>query len=291
MYRANVDRTGSGIRNTWVFAAVIALLSLTTSPSFGVRPFVTDDARIADYGQIEAETWLEIVRGDGYTSAVYHGFLNVVPTDWLELGASAGFGRDTDGRGTVANSSLQGKVLLWQPVDGAFPGIAVVGGVVLPYGSGGAFRDALGSYVIAPVTLSLANERLLLHGNVGFTAASDDTHTFDARAFWGLGADVGLFHPDWRLVAEGFAGDPEDARGPRYAGQFGFRWLASDHVNLDVSTVVAPEVDERGRRLGGTVWSGQFGLRVLFDTFTRHGRPGSPAGAPGWFGRPPGFRG
>jgi hypothetical protein len=261
----------------------VVIAGLCAGPALAVRPFVTDDARIADRGQIEAETWLTVTPTSGSAEVIYNVLLNVVPNDWIEIAASGGIGYDPEESTSVANPALQGKVLFWQPPGAFHPGLALAAGVVLPYGRGGAYRDAIGSYVVAPATLSFFRDDLFIHGNLGVTMASDVNHPLFARVFWGIGTDAALWRSDWRVIAEAFAGDPFDALGPSYAGQAGFRWLINDHVNVDLSMILAPEIDERRRNTGRVDWGAQLGLRVLFDVFTPGGRPGDPAGAPGLF--------
>lgn len=82
-----------------------------------VRPFVTDDARIAARGQIEGETWLELSRPDGRVLPVYNALLNFELLEWLEIGISGGVGFDVDDRLTFANPGGQAKILFVRPVS------------------------------------------------------------------------------------------------------------------------------------------------------------------------------
>jgi len=281
--------TRGRVAATHAFATLAALILVAApTPAEAVRPFVTDDARIADYGQIEGETWFDFLRQDGRILPIYNALINVIPLDWLELGFAGGIGWDTDDSVTLLNPGLQFKLLFAPPGGGWLPGFSLVVGMTTPWGRGSQHMDAWGAYVIAPMTLSFADDDVLIHGNLGWTggfgrAGSDERRAFGrshGRFFWGLGTDLAMWHSDARFVLEVFAGEPLDPFGASLAGQTGFRWLVSDHLNLDVAVTLTERLDA-DHRGDGIDWSLQVGVRFLIDAFTRDGRPGSPLGAPG----------
>lgn len=259
-----------------------ALVLAMARPAEAVRPFVTDDARIADYGQIEGETWFDFLPEGGRVLPVYNFLLNVVPLDWLEFGASGGIGWDTDDSVTILNPGVQAKLLFARPLDMGPPGLSALGGVTFPVGRGSQYQRAWGGYAIAPLTMSLLDGWWLIHGNLGWVGGrpTDDAPSRH-RFFWALGTEVALGHEDWRFVLEAFAGEPLDPFGARLAGQTGLRWLASDYLNLDLAVTLSEELDEQLSRTGGVDWSIQLGLRFLIDAFTRGGAPGDTEGACG----------
>jgi hypothetical protein len=268
--------------------AASGLLSalITARPAGAVRPFVTDDARISAYGQLEAEAWIELVRSGRTFTPGYNVLGGVSPTEWLQIIAGGGVSIDPGAELGVPNPVIQPKLLIWRAEDNGIPGLSVAMGVTLPVGRGEAFEKATGLYLIAPVTSRLFDDWLLLHANLGVRAAylPADAEVaietgWSARPYWGIGADVGLFHPDLRGVVEAYAGDPLHAIGPTLAFQWGARWMVSDHVNMDLTFGAEPTVHEGVRVEGGWNTWGQLGARLLFDVFTNG--PGDPDGALG----------
>ncbi|NLY95792.1 MAG: transporter [Myxococcales bacterium] len=267
-----------------VLSGIFALASLIPSRVGAVRPFVTDDARIVDEGQLEIEMWPELVFARGGSWFGYNVMGGVGLTPWLEILAGGGAGVDHDGRFTAANPIVQPKLLLVRAQENGVPGLALVAGVTLPWGRGEMHDDATGAFVLAPITSRLFHDWLQVHANVGVVVARRaeipvDGRRRSARPFWGVGADAGLGHEDVRLVLEIYAGDPFHALGPKLAFQGGFRWLASDRVNFDLTAGAQPLVEDE-RRVAGE-WESwvQLGVRLVFDVFTDG--PGDPQGGAG----------
>jgi hypothetical protein len=259
------------------------LLVLAPREALAVRPFVTDDARIIDKGQIEMETWPELVLRGREATPGYHLMAGVSVSEWLEIIVGGGIGLDPGQRLAVSNPVFQPKFLIWKAEEDGFPGLSLATGLTLPFGRGTLFDDATGFYLIAPLTSRLMNDWLLVHVNLGATFARVPGQPVFSRPYWGVGFDVGLLTPELRLIGEAYAGDPFEALGPEYAFQWGSRWLVSDYVNLDLTFGAQPDL-ERGQGRW-EVW-GQLGVRLLFDTFRPRGKPGDPMGATGMI-RPP----
>lgn len=271
---------------------------LAAAPAWAVRPFVTDDARIIDVGQIELEMWPELVRTGGRSEWGYHLMGGVTVNNWLEIIAGAGVGLGSDGVFAVANPVIQPKLLLLRAEDDGVPGVSIAAGLTLPVGRGHLFDDATGFYLIAPLTSRLFNDWLLIHVNLGFISAKEPGEAVFTRPYWGVGFEQGVFHEDIRLIGEAYAGDPFVALGPTYAFQWGLRWLTSDYVNFDLTFGAQPVVNGNGVGAGpggpgtgpgvvgnGNGWEfwGQVGIRLLFDTFRK--TPGDFMGAPGLWRR------
>ena len=104
--------------------------------------------------------------------------------------------------------------------------------------------------------------------------------------YWGIGFDLEAFHPEARLIGEVFAGDTLVLNEPKYASQFGVRWLPNDYLNLDVTFGLQPELDDWRNETGRLEFTGQIGIRMLFDVFIPGGRPGRADGADGLFSNP-----
>jgi len=257
------------------FSLLLAFLPLQAAEA--VRPFVTDDARIIDYGQVEMETWTEFSRSPGDSSVAQHIMAGVTLTDWLEIIAGGGIGMDQTGL-TISNPALQSKILFSPIQDNGLPGLAMATGLTFPVGQGALYSDATGLFAMGMATSSFWDEWLLVHLNLGLAGAIE-AQRFSPRFYWGLGIDAGLVHPDVRLIAEVYAGDPLDAIAAPYAMQTGLRWLYSEHLNFDLTVGLQPEIGSSHAN-AFEVW-GQLGIRILWDVFTRDGQPGTAAGARG----------
>ncbi len=267
-------------------AALFAAFFVPTTTAFAVRPFVTDDARIIDYGQLEVEHWLEFGRRPGDTMYAYNFMGGASFTDWFELIVGTGVGVDTeDGRRlSIINPVIQPKILFLKAEEDGRPGLAAATGVLLPYGKGSLNDRGWGGYGLLLATTRLFDDWLLLHLNLGATYTDDLGFGADWRPYWGFGFDLGLLREDFRLIGEVYSGDPLDLEKPRWSTQAGFRWLKSDYVNWDLTFGMQPHLEDH-RRAGGHEYWAQIGLRLLFDVFTRDGKPGDWTGADGMFPR------
>ena len=268
-----------------LFALTFALTFAWSADAGAVRPFVTDDARIIDRGQLETENWLEFTRGHGRWHRSFNVMGGVSFNEWAEI--IVGGGVAFDGRRDIGliNPVIQPKFLLLRAEDDGVPGISLATGVTLPVGLGPVYDRVTGWYVIAPFTSRLFDDWLLVHVNLGVRGAVYEDRSTSLDPYWGVGFDLGVATQETRIVAEAYAGDPLEPLGPRIAGQGGFRWLPTDYVNLDLTFGGQPALDEAGRRTGRPEIWGQLGVRLLFDLFTRDGRPGDPMGARGLFRR------
>jgi hypothetical protein len=249
-----------------------------------VRPFVTDDARIVDEGQLELEMWPELAFTRGEPWFGYNLVAGVSLTPWLELIAGGGVGVEHGARFTASNPVVQPKLLFVRAQENGVPGVALVAGVTLPLGRGVMYDDATGVFVVAPITSRLFHDWLHVHVNLGASIARRaepplDRRRTTARTFWGVGADAGLGRRDVRMILEAYAGDPFHALGPKVAMQGGFRWLHGDLLNLDLTFGAQPLVEYEARVAGEWEYWIQVGARLLFDAFT--GGPGNPMGGAG----------
>jgi hypothetical protein len=259
---------------------LILISTLYLAPVWGVRPFVTDDARITDVRQLEFETWTEFSRGSE-TTLGQHVMGGFTFNEWLQVIAGVGVGQELDGELTISNPVIQPKILLWQAYDDGFPGLALGLGTTLPYGRGAYFDDALGYYAIAMITTRQFNDWLQLHLNFGRKFSQEKGQSTEGRNYWGVGLDVGVMHMDYRLIAEAYAGDPFESFAPDIAFQSGLRWLKSEYINFDVTFGTQPELQSNRRRSGHWEYWGQVGVRLLFDTFRDQLGPGLYEGARG----------
>jgi hypothetical protein len=279
---------------------IIFLFIFHTSTAYAVRPFVTDDARIADYGQLEIESWMEITHADGDFGDApgFNSMFGITPLDWLEIIAGTGFARASDDRWAIANPVLQTKVLFTRAESNGDPGYAFASGATFDAGqttlaAGGTTDEDINPnyklgdnyYAIGLMTHRLFNDTVQLHSNFGLRAEHQSGIGLRLRPYWGVGFDAAIIGDDIHAIAEAYAGDPLAYNAPLYAGQFGARWIYSDYVNIDLTFGAQPTVDTwRESTSQVEVW-GQLGLRLLFDAFTHDDRPGSADGAIGLFPR------
>lgn len=259
----------------------LSIICLLLSPSllFAVRPFVTDDARIADYGQIEVETWSEFSKSSHERDIAQNLMAGVTFTDWMQLISGSGIGIDKHGKSTVADFVIQPKFLILGAKEDGTPGVAFSTGITLPTGRGTLSSDDKSLFALGIFTSRLFDDLLQVHFNVGFNKTYykyDNSHT---KLQWGLGADVGIIDKDIRFIIEAYSGDPYESNTPDIAMQSGFRYLKSDYLAFDITFGAQPEMEHKKQNSKLEYW-GQFGIRILFDAFTKK-ILGNPNGAKG----------
>ncbi len=284
----NTSKAKNGTRRN-ISILTTAVLSMLATESEAVRPFVTDDARIVDEGQIEAETWLETghVGGDWSPFPAYNVMIGTSVNQWLELIAGAGVGRDSDDELTYANPSFMAKILFNKAqIDSIMPGFAFGAGATFDTGRGDMHDVGSNYYMTGMSTWRFNDDKLMLHTNYGARMDRERGGPQRITPYWGIGFDLEAFHPEARLIGEVFAGDPLVLNEPKYASQFGVRWLPNDYLNLDVTFGLQPELDDGRNETGRLEFTGQIGIRMLFDVFTPEGRPGRADGANGLFSNP-----
>lgn len=277
---------------------VLGLLLLLAIPwtALAVRPFVTDDARIADYGQIETESWMEITHAEGgYGDAPgFNTMVGVTPLDWLEIIAGTGVARSSSDKWAIANPIIQGKLLFTQAEADGSPGFAFSSGATFDVGqttlaAGGTVDESINPtyklgdnyYAMGLMTYRLLDDTLQVHSNFGLRAEHQSGIGLRLRPFWGIGLDMEVIREDIHAIAEAYAGDPLQYNAPLYAGQFGARWIYNDYVNVDLTFGAQPTMDTYRQSTSSVEVWGQLGVRLLFDVFTHDGRPGNADGAIG----------
>jgi hypothetical protein len=263
-------------------------LTLLALPALAVRPFVTDDARIIDTGQVEVESWMETTRADQQWNPVpgFNFIGGVSVNQWLEILAGSGLGNNRNGGSSVGNPVLQGKFLLKKAEVNGAAGYAFSIGKTFNRGHGAMHEDGSVLAAIGMTSFRLQDDDIQIHVNYGWRQDNERGFSKRTRPYWGIGADVQTPLENIRYVAEVFAGDPLVLNAPRHAVQTGLRWMKSDYIQMDLTFGAEPRIDRPLGRLGasgGYEFTAQLGLRMLFDTFTSGGRPGRVDGADGFF--------
>lgn len=264
---------------------IFILLGTIFIPSllFAVRPFVTDDARISDYGQLEFEAWHEWNKhADGGHSTAQQLMVGAAFNEWLQVITGGGIGKDEHGNTTTTDFIFQPKFLLTDAKEDGRPGIAIATGVKLPTGKGTLSDDATGTFVIGILTTRLLDDWFLLHLNSGIRNVFLHGERKDIF-HWGAGIDTGVIREDIRYIAEIFSGDPFDTVTPKIATQTGFRYLHSDNLNFDITLGIEPSRHDTMSFRGNREYTIQIGVRILFDAFTKKGQKARPWGPTGLF--------
>lgn len=127
----------------------------------------------------------------------------------------------------------------------------------------------------------LFDDKLNIHINLGIRHDGDGANHFRIRPYWGLELETAAVYPKLHFVAETFAGDPLVPNAPNYAMQTGVRYHYSNTFQFDLTFGAEPSVEDQFFHAQYWEYTAQLGLRILFDVFTRDGKPGNPEGAPG----------
>ena len=235
---------GALIACSWA-AMLAAAAALVAAPAQAARPMVTDDARIADAGACQLETWVQNNRA----STEYWALPACNFTGNLELTLGGALTRQA-GQTRTTDAVMQGKTVL-RPLETNGWGLALAAGTNhRPLANGGSRNW----YVNAPVSFSLRDDAVMLHANLGWLR---DGEIRRDRLTWGLGAEARLAERAW-LIAETFG---QNRGKPSY--QFGLRrWLIVDRVQIDATYGNPYGTDTRAR------WF-SIGLRLLSPPFLR----------------------
>lgn len=223
------------------FATILGLVMLSSGlPAWAARPFVTDDARLTAAGSCQLETWTRLSED----SREFWALPACNPTGHLELTLGGGQATDLSSGITTSDQVFQLKTL-FKPLATNDWGVGLaVGRVLHPEIHPG--PNQLGnSYAYVPLSVSLRDDRIVVHGNLGWLrdqASGRDLMT------WGLGGEFQTPAPRLNLIAETFGDDQN-----RSWWQTGARWaLLPQLLQLDATF---------GQQSGGRAPWLSFGLR------------------------------
>ncbi|MGY8525589.1 hypothetical protein [Paracidovorax citrulli] len=226
-------------------AALALAAGLLHAPTYAARPLVTDDARIVDPKACQLESWLRFNRGGTERWALPGCNF----TGNFEVTAGGSVQRVGDDL-AVTEVVLQGKTVL-KPVEPNGYGVALTFGAAdEPKAERRTTPGSLFAYV--PLTVSLRDDRTLLHANLGVTRSRIEGTT---RMTWGV-AGENVVNQRLALIAETYG---ENRGSPWY--QLGLRvWLVPQRVQLD-ATYGSRFGDQRESRFVS------IGLRLLSPAF------------------------
>ena len=213
---------------------IVVLALMIAEPASAVRPFVTDDARVAGRGSALLETsvhWDKTLLQN--LNIATFGF-----TERLEatLGFTDGIPLEGEGEGHfgVSGPVFQLKYLLFEAQPNRTPGLALSAGATAPYGAAGLRVPSWTEFFYAAVTESLGeNERVLIHANLGLVSTRPEEERRKTITTWGVGAQIRLIG-GLHSVSEIFYGDPYSGKEGG-AFQVGFRHFISESVQVDAT--------------------------------------------------------
>jgi hypothetical protein len=210
-------------------ALLLVLVFVLPQRAFGVRPFITDDARVVGDHMVQIETSVR------YDQDVFAN-LNLIafgPTAKSEftLGFTNGFALDKESNRSysAAGPLMQFKYLFWEAKPNSYPGLAIAMGAAPPWGKSDFKPERWSEFVYLAATESLFdNERVLIHADIGIATTNPAS-----VATWGLGTQIRMIG-GLNAVLEVFYNDPYAGKtGGAY--QIGFRHIISDSVQVDMT--------------------------------------------------------
>lgn len=205
--------------------ALILVCLLTSAPgtSQAARPMITDDARIVDPKSCQVESWVQSYRGHRTDLWALPG---CNPFGWFELTLGGAYGW---GPGNENEKRLFAQFkTLFRTLDepGGWGWGVSVGTLDTWYSPKRA--SLFEPYVNIPVSVSLADDRVVMHLNVGAVHTRGLSGAWDAT--WGIGTEIYLNERTF-LIAETFG-----RQGEGSSGQFGIRyWVIPDRVQIDTT--------------------------------------------------------
>lgn len=203
-----------------VLLGAVLVLAGTAAPS-AAQQYVVDDAEIVDRGACHVEAW----HGEraSWILPACHPIRN------LEVAAGAGFIEVGTGH-RETEYAIEAKTLL-RPLSPGGWGVGLVVGVG-PNPSAEAGERHFGDiYAFVPASLSVADDRLIFHGNLGWEWEREDAEARDEHFLtWGVRGDLALHE---RLS---FIGELHSENDEQPAFQVGVRIHRPDAgVEMDLS--------------------------------------------------------
>lgn len=193
-----------------------ALLAGLTA-AHAARPMITDDARLTDAQACQVESWLHHHRQRNEFWAL--PACNPGGNFEFTLGGALARSHGAADSGAV---QIQGKTL-FKTLETNGYAFGLAAGYATQPGSGASGAP----YFYVPVSLSLADDRLILHTNLGATRPREDHAN---RLTWGLGSEIQATDRLW-VIAESYGQDKGSAffqTGLRY-------WIVPNRVQIDTT--------------------------------------------------------
>ncbi len=223
-----------------------ALLLAASNLAHSARPMVTDDARLVDPKSCQVESWAKFNRG----STEFWALPGCNVGENLEL--TYGGARTREGSEAHTTDTIMQAKTLFRKLNTNDYGVGIViGHAQHPRDE---TRDTLigDAYVYVPVSVSMLDDKFVLHTNVGAIHNRDDHVT---KATWGIGSETELSKSTY-LIAEVFG-----ESGSRGFHQVGVRyWVIPNRVQIDTTygNRFANDSDERWLTVGLRLLSAPF---------------------------------
>ncbi|UCV19502.1 hypothetical protein [Ferribacterium limneticum] len=197
--------------------SALLVLFAATPAAHAARPMITDDARLTDAGACQVESWVHL-------HGSQHEFwalpaCNPGGNFELTFGGALAY---ADGHQESGALAIQGKTLL-KPLETNGYGIGFAAGYATQPGS----AHTGNPYFYVPVSFSLADDRVVIHTNLGYTREREH---HENRLTWGVGSEVQLTARSY-LIGESYGqdkGNPFFQMGVRY-------WIVPGHVQIDTT--------------------------------------------------------
>lgn len=189
--------------------------------SQAARPMITDDARIVDPKSCQVESWAKFNKDSTEFWALPGCNVGVN----LEITYGGARTRES-GEAHTTDTLLQAKTLFKKLTTNGYGIGLAVGHAQRPRneGSDNLIGDA---YFYVPFSVSMMDDKFILHTNLGAVHRRDDHVT---RTTWGIGSETEISKRTY-FIAEMYG---ETGSRPFY--QLGFRhWIVPNHVQVDTT--------------------------------------------------------
>lgn len=196
---------------------LFALLGMLTPAAQAARPMITDDARLTDAGACQVETWLHL--HDQQREYWALPACNPGGNFEMTLGGALAYANGKQESGALV---VQGKTL-FKPLATNGWGVGLAAGYATQPGSG----QSGSPYFYIPLSFSLADDRLVIHTNLGHL---HERETRQGRLTWGVGGELQTTSRLY-VIGESFGQDKGSA-----LFQMGLRyWVLPGHLQVDTT--------------------------------------------------------
>jgi hypothetical protein len=199
-----------------LLAALLLVLASSTA-THAARPMITDDARLTDGGACQIESWVHLHGSQREFWAL--PACNPGGNFELTFGGALAWANGHQESGALV---IQGKTL-FKPLETNGFGVGLAAGYASQPGS----AHTGNPYFYVPVSFSLADDRVVIHTNLGYTRERENREN---RLTWGVGSEIQIT-PRSYLIAESYGqdkGNPFFQMGVRY-------WIVPGHMQIDTT--------------------------------------------------------
>lgn len=249
-----------------------------SKPSFSALPFVTDDAGIANQGQVSVETfteqWSIPKKDESYKTTMIGQYLGLSygTKENLEITAAGLIGYDSKkNTSSFMNPALQLKSNIYQSKTSEVPSVSMSFGYVNKNGKGEYYDSANNFYLLGIATSKFFDNKLIAHVNFGPKTSFDIKEQKNVyRLQLGIGFDVKL-SKEINFIFEsynGAANSPRDSSGLFHSYQTGIKLIKSTDLSFHILYGSQPTFYGYGEdghlNQRRTSWI-QFGIRKVID--------------------------